>query len=118
MTQIEIDKIKELAKKYGNWVSYLVGELEYWMPDTLGELTEQRMAEFQSKHDLRLSELERDYPPNKAAEMVRNEITQSIRQSRRCLSEDEASALWNLKRCGVTSDKITQMLDDQKKSYI
>lgn len=93
MTQQELNRLKEAAEKMGRWAVYLLIETEYWTPEALEGLTEEKLQEFQTRQAQWMMENERKYPDSGAAELLREEITEMVKQNDRCLSEDNASEI-------------------------
>lgn len=90
MTQQELTTLKASAEKMGRWAVYLLTETEYWTPEALEELSEEKLQEFQTRQAQWLMEHEREYPDGGAAEVLREEITWQVKQDSRCLNEDNA----------------------------
>ena len=90
MTQQELTTLKASAEKMGRWAVYLLTETEYWTPEALEELSEEKLQEFQTRQAQWLMEHEREYPDGGAAEVLREEITWQVKQDSRCLNEDSA----------------------------
>ena len=49
MTQQELDRLKVAAEIMGRWAVYLLSETEYWTPEALEQLTEEKLQEFQTR---------------------------------------------------------------------
>ena len=118
MTQQELDRLKEAAEKMGRWAVYLLTETEYWTPEALEELTEKKLQEFQTRQAQWLMENERKYPDSGAAETLREEITEMVKQNDRCLNEDNASEIEMMRMNEVPLPelltKARELLDQQQ----
>ena len=120
MTQQELDRLKEAAGKMGRWAVYLLSETEYWTPEALEELTEEKLQEFQTRQAQWLMENERKYPDSGAAELLREEITEMVKQNDRCLNEDNASEIELMRMDEVPLPelltKAKELLDQQQEA--
>lgn len=93
ITQKQLDRLKKAAEQMGQWAVYLLTETEYWVPEALDELTEENLQAFQTRQAQWLMEHERDYPDSGASEVLREETTWQVKQDSRCLDEDSAFEL-------------------------
>ena len=73
MTQQELDRLKVAAEIMGRWAVYLLSETEYWTPEALEQLTEEKLQEFQTRQAQWLMENEKNYSDSGAAEALREE---------------------------------------------
>jgi len=97
----------------GRWAVYLLTETEYWAPEALEELTEEKLQEFQTRQAQWLMEHGREYPASGAAEVLREEITWQVKQDSRCLTEDEAFAMEQLRmEEDMTIEQLPQRLTE------
>lgn len=110
MTQKELMRLKEAADKMGQWAEYLLTETEYWTPQSLDELTEEKLQEFQTRQAQWLMQHEREYPDSGAAEVLREEITWQIKQNEDCLTEDEAFEMECLRMDGMPIEELPTQL--------
>ena len=98
------------AEKMGRWAVYLLTETEYWTPQALDELTEEKLQEFQTKQAQWLMQHEREYPDSGAAEVLREEITWQVKQNEDCLTEDEAFQMELLRMDGMPIEELPTQL--------
>lgn len=113
MTQQELMKLKAAADKMGQWAVYLLTETEYWTPQALDELTEEKLQEFQTRQSQWLMENEANYPAGGAKEELRASITWQVRQDSRCLTEDEAFEMEQLRmEEEMTIEQLPQRLKE------
>lgn len=113
MTQKELMRLKTAADKMGQWAVYLLTETEYWTPQALDELTEEKLQEFQTRQAQWLMENEANYPPSGAKEDLRASITWQVRQDSRCLTEDEAFEMEYLRmEEDMTIEQLPQRLTE------
>ena len=110
MTQKELMRLKTEADKMGQWAVYLLTETEYWTPQALDELTEEKLQEFQTRQAQWLMQHEREYPDSGAAEVLREEITWQIKQNEDCLTEDEAFEMECLRMDGMPIEELPTQL--------
>lgn len=110
MTQKELMRLKAAADKMGQWAVYLLTETEYWTPQALDELTEEKLKEFQTRQAQWLMENEANYPPWGAKEDLRASITWQVRQDSRCLTEDEAFEMECLRMDGMPIEELPTQL--------
>lgn len=110
MTQKELMRLKAAADKMGQWAVYLLTETEYWTPQALDELTEEKLQEFQTRQAQWLMQHEREYPDSGAAEVLREEITWQIKQNEDCLTEDEAFEMECLRMDGMPIEELPTQL--------
>ena len=110
MTQKELMRLKTAADKMGQWAVYLLTETEYWTPQALDELTEEKLQEFQTRQAQWLMQHEREYPDSGAAEVLREEITWQIKQNEDCLTEDEAFEMECLRMDGMPIEELPTKL--------
>lgn len=110
MTQKELMRLKAAADKMGQWAEYLLTETEYWTPQALDELTEEKLKEFQTRQAQWLMENEANYPPWGAKEDLRASITWQVRQDSRCLTEDEAFEMECLRMDGMPIEELPTQL--------
>lgn len=110
MTQKELMRLKAAADKMGQWAEYLLTETEYWTPQALDELTEEKLQEFQTRQAQWLMQHEREYPDSGAAEVLREEITWQIKQNEDCLTEDEAFEMECLRMDGMPIEELPTQL--------
>ena len=97
----------------GQWAVYLLTETEYWTPQALDELTEEKLQEFQTRQAQWQMENEADYPPGGAKEDLRESITWQVKQDSRCLTEDEAFAMEQLRmEEDMTIEQLPQRLTE------
>lgn len=94
----------------GQWAVYLLTETEYWTPQALDELTEEKLQEFQTRQAQWLMQHEREYPDSGAAEVLREEITWQIKQNEDCLTEDEAFEMECLRMDGMLIEELPTQL--------
>ena len=120
MTQQELDRLKVAAEKMGRWAVYLLSETEYWTPEALEQLTEEKLQEFQTRQAQWLMENEKNYSDSGAAEALREEITEMVKQSDRCLNEDNASEIEMMRMDEVPLPelltKAKELLDQQQEA--
>ena len=120
MTQQELDRLKVAAEKMGRWAVYLLSETEYWTPEALKQLTEEKLQEFQTRQAQWLMENERNYSDSGAAEALREEITEMVKQNDRCLNEDNASEIEMMRMNEVPLPelltKAKELLDQQQEA--
>ena len=120
MTQQELDRLKVAAEKMGRWAVYLLSETEYWTPEALKQLTEEKLQEFQTRQAQWLMENERNYSDSGAAEALREEITEMVKQNDRCLNEDNASEIEMMRMDEVPLPelltKAKELLDQQQEA--
>ena len=120
MTQQEFDRLKVAAEKMGRWAVYLLSETEYWTPEALEQLTEEKLQEFQTRQAQWLMENEKNYSDSGAAEALREEITEMVKQNDRCLSEDNASEIEMMRMDEVPLPelltKAKELLDQQQEA--
>ena len=118
MTQQELDRLKVAAEKMGRWAVYLLSETEYWTPEALEQLTEEKLQEFQTRQAQWLMENEKNYSDSGAAEALREEITEMVKQNDRCLNEDNASEIEMMRMDEVPLPelltKAKELLDQQQ----
>lgn len=98
------------AEKMGRWAVYLLTETEYWTPQALDELTEEKLQEFQTRQAQWLMQHEREYPDSGAAEVLREEITWQVKQNEDCLTEDEAFQMELLRMDGMPIEELPTQL--------
>lgn len=102
----------------GRWAVYLLIETEYWTPEALEQLTEEKLQEFQTRQSQWLMENEKNYPDSGAAEVLREEITEMVKQNDRCLNEDNASEIEMMRMDEVPLPelltKAKELLDQQQ----
>lgn len=110
MTQKELMRLKAAVDKMGQWAEYLLTETEYWTPQALDELTEEKLQEFQTRQAQWLMQHEREYPYSGAAEVLREEITWQIKQNEDCLTEDEAFEMECLRMDGMPIEELPTQL--------
>ena len=103
-------KLKAAADKMGQWAVYLLTETEYWTPQALDELTEEKLQEFQTRQAQWLMQHEREYPDSGAAEVLREEITWQVKQNEDCLTEDEAFQMELLRMDGMPIEELPTQL--------
>ena len=115
MTQQELNRLKEAAEKIGRWAVYLLTETEYWTPEALEELTEEKLQEFQTRQAQWLMENERKYPDSGATELLREEITAMVKSRDGCLTEDEASEMERQRLDGMDIEDLPQRLREFRK---
>ena len=120
MTQQELDRLKVAAEKMGRWAVYLLSETEYWTPEALEQLTEEKLQEFQTRQAQWLMENEKNYSDCGAAEALREEITEMVKQNDRCLNEDNASEIEMMRMDEVPLPelltKAKELLDQQQEA--
>ena len=120
MTQQELDRLKVAAEKMGRWAVYLLSETEYWTPEALKQLTEEKLQEFQTRQAQWLMENEKNYSDSGAAEELREEITEMVKQNDRCLNEDNASEIEMMRMDEVPLPelltKAKELLDQQQET--
>jgi hypothetical protein len=120
MTQQELDRLKVAAEKMGRWAVYLLSETEYWTPEALEQLTEEKLQEFQTRQAQWLMENEKNYSDSGAAEALREEITEMVKQNDRCLNEDNASEIEMMRMDEVPLPelltKAKELLDQQQEA--
>ena len=120
MTQQELDRLKVAAEKMGRWAVYLLSETEYWTPEALEQLTEEKLQEFQTRQAHWLMENEKNYSDSGAAEVLREEITEMVKQNDRCLNEDNASEIEMMRMDEVPLSelltKAKELLDQQQEA--
>ena len=101
----------------GRWAVYLLSETEYWTPEALEQLTEEKLQEFQTRQAQWLMENEKNYSDSGAAEALREEITEMVKQNDRCLNEDNASEIEMMRMDGMPLPelltKAKELLDQQ-----
>ena len=111
ITQVRLDELKSKAEKIGRWALYVLEETEYWDPLSLGELTEKRLNDIQKSNADWLSENRSSYPPSGAEEVLRSELTDSIRQHKWAIDDDTAFQLESDRSDGTPiEDQIMQLM--------
>lgn len=93
ITQEQLDRLKAKAEKIGRWALYVLEETEYWDPLSLGKLTEKELNDIQTSNSNWLTENRSSYPPSGAEEVLRSELTSSIRQHQWAIDDDTAFKL-------------------------
>ena len=110
MTQQDLTTLKASAEKMGRWAVYLLTETEYWTPEALEELSEEKLQEFQTRQAQWMMENERKYPDSGAAELLREEVTEMVKSREDCLTEDEAFEMERQRMDGMTIEELPERL--------
>lgn len=119
ITQDRLDMLKAKAEKIGRWALYVLEETEYWDPLSLGKLTEKRLNYIQTSNSNWLTENRSSYPPSGAEEVLRSELTYSIRQHQWAIDDDTAFKLESDRSDGTPIEKqiMELMLLKEKFEY-
>lgn len=93
ITQKALNQLKQQAEAIGQWAMYLLEETEYWAPLDLEKITPETLRQTQQDKASWIMESAALYPSSGAEEEMRQSLTDQVKDSKNCLTEDEAYEL-------------------------